>query len=31
MTHSDLISIAKQEGHPVYVYDANKIQSQYQV
>ena len=30
MTHSDLISIAVQAEGPVYVYDAAKIQSQYQ-
>ena len=30
MTHSDLVSIAKQANGPVYVYDAAKIQSQYQ-
>jgi diaminopimelate decarboxylase len=30
MTHSDLISIAEQAEGPVYVYDAAKIQSQYQ-
>ena len=30
MTHSDLISIAVQAKGPVYVYDAAKIQSQYQ-
>ena len=30
MTHSDLISIAEQSEGPVYVYDAAKIQSQYQ-
>ena len=30
MTHSDLISIAEQAEGPVYVYNAAKIQSQYQ-
>lgn len=30
MTHSDLISIVEQAEGPVYVYDAAKIQSQYQ-
>ena len=30
MKHSDLISIAEQAEGPVYVYDAAKIQSQYQ-
>jgi len=29
MTDSDLLSIAKQAGGPVYVYDSSKIQSQY--
>jgi len=29
MKESTLLSIAKQEGHPVYVYDANKIEQQF--
>ena len=29
MKESALLSIAKQEGHPVYVYDANKIEQQF--
>ena len=29
MKESTLLSIAKQEGHPVYVYDANKIEEQF--
>ena len=31
MKESTLLSIAKQEGHPVYVYDANKIEQQFTV
>ena len=29
MKESTLLSIVKQEGHPVYVYDANKIEQQF--
>lgn len=29
MTHQNLLSIAKEHGSPVYVYDAEKIESQY--
>ena len=30
MTHKDLLSVANDFGSPVYVYDAEKITSQYQ-
>ncbi|MDC7993981.1 diaminopimelate decarboxylase [Altibacter sp. HG106] len=30
MTHRDLLNVANEFGSPVYVYDAEKIQSQYQ-
>ena len=29
MNEATLLSIAQQEGHPVYVYDANKIEQQF--